>query len=229
MRIADALNYVDLRELTAEIEGLKKGILLGVPAFIHCRKGLLGGACVFLILLIVIYLLGFGRGSVDETKPEPSREITKIRKGREAEDNLTEKQQIKNILKEALIYEIEIYTHPEEVDETKLNDYWVPEEQGGLAIIKVKKAIQNLRAEGWHYGPESKNETFIFNVIHLDPSGKDADVKTRESWYLPMYDSNGKRVKERYPWLGLSTFTYTLTKLNGKWLIQSTDVPYAPH
>lgn len=32
--------------------------------------------------------------------------------------------------KEAPFYEIEIYTHPEDFDETKLNAYWVPEKIG---------------------------------------------------------------------------------------------------
>src|SRR5205085_11338198 len=104
-----------------------------------------------------------------------------------------------------------------------LNSYWLPAEHGGQTAQDVEDTIQGLLEDHRYYGPESRSESFEFLAVRL--SGDRAEVDTREHWYMPFYNEDGSLVAGRNPQQAW-TATYTLRKLNGKWLIQETTLPY---
>src|SRR2546429_5850585 len=135
-----------------------------------------------------------------------------------------EEEKLKSFLEESQSFELTIYANPRDFNRTKLNNYWVPIEQGGQAAEDIENAVQRLLARGWYYGKESKFESFEFESVVI--SGDKAEVKTRERWYLPIYhDKDGSPVTERKAEQSWEA-TYFLQKVNGKWLIKDTTLPY---
>lgn len=195
-----------------------------VTVFNDKKKKLLVGAFALLVLIGMYFLsVRFGTISDAENEQKLSNQIK--------EQPLTaglphERQSVKNPLREILLYEIEIYKTPNKVDMSSFTDYWVPEEKGGKAIIKVKTAIRRLKDNGLYYGTETNNSELTFTTIQIFPSGDYAEVQTRERWYLPLYNSKGQRVTTRNPAFS-GIFTYTLRRFDGKWLLQDSNVPYA--
>ena len=96
----------------------------------------------------------------------------------------------------------------------------------GKAAKDIECAVERLVQEGRYYGSDSKLESFEFDSVHV--SGDQAEASTREAWYLPLYTSkDNSRIKERkaeQSW----TAKYYLKRINGRWLIQDTTLPYKP-
>lgn len=135
-----------------------------------------------------------------------------------------EEETVKRLLKESLLYELNLYINPTAFNRSQLDAYWLPVEQGGKTTKDVDCALQSLLFQGWHYGKESKYETFEFESTNV--SGDRAEIKTREKWYLPLYSAKDESlVKERRRYQEWQP-TYFLWKVNGKWLIQDSTIPY---
>jgi hypothetical protein len=118
-----------------------------------------------------------------------------------------------------------VYVFPSTFDKALLAKYWVPESKGGKAIIQVENSVRRLLDRRWHYAKESANEQFDIRSIVVFAPGDVADVRTRERWYVPMTDEEGRLVKERDSILEFPC-TYRLLKIDGRWLIQKSSCPY---
>ena len=138
----------------------------------------------------------------------------------------TDESQIRKVLRDSQFIEmLTIYTHPKTFDKTLLDKYWVPADRGGDAVEKVQASVRRLLDKGWHYGDDSENEQFEIRSLQILSSGDEAEVRTRERWYMPMVDEAGNRVKERNPVLEFPV-RYRLRKIDGRWLVQWSSGPY---
>lgn len=180
------------------------------------------------LLPVVLEVLGTNVEEVGKvclkSESDSQRQEVRAKEQPARTDVLDEEQEIINALQKILLYELELYKNPDEFDETELSRYWIPIENSGKAIKKVVKAVNRLKRYGLHYGSESCYEKLTFNSVKI-PSNKYADIQTTETWYFPVYDSQGERtaMPPRYENLN---YTYTLRKLNGKWLLYSTTAEY---
>lgn len=136
------------------------------------------------------------------------------------------KEEIRRVVTDSQLNEtLKIYVYPSNFDRSLLGRYWVPESKGGKAIVKIENSVRRLVDRGWHYDKESANEKLDILSIKVWPQGNVADVRTHERWYVPMVDAEGMPVKDREPFLEYSC-TYRLLRVDGKWLIMTTTVPY---
>jgi hypothetical protein len=136
--------------------------------------------------------------------------------------------EIKRIVRESQDYEyFTIYTNPATFDKAKLGKYWAPERLGGKEVSRIEAGVNRLIAKGWHYGRESRTDLFEFQSVSLVSPGDVAIVATKEIWYLPLYDQDGNRVKDRQPRVGPFQIQYTLKKIGSNWLITESSTPRA--
>ena len=135
-----------------------------------------------------------------------------------------EMEMIRRVVRESQEYEALVaYTDPDAFNERTLSKYWLDEPQGGRDIKRVKNSLGKLRDEGRRYGKESKLVSFDVLDVNWLLFTNTAEVKTKESWFLPMYYRDGKPYP-RIPEQGWDGF-YVLRKVNGAWLIQSATLP----
>lgn len=140
-------------------------------------------------------------------------------------NNENDEEQIKKVVIDSQMNEVlSIYVNPKTFSEDDLNKYWLPPELGGTGSERIKKSVKRLREKRWRYGDDSKVE--LFEILSVNISGDEAEVRTSERWFLPLYDYDGNRIMERNPYLSLGRVNYKLRKVNGKWLIQDTTAPY---
>jgi DNA-binding winged helix-turn-helix (wHTH) protein len=133
--------------------------------------------------------------------------------------------EVKRVVKESQVFEtLGIYVNPNGFDETKLNEYWLPAEQGGKAILQVNKQIASLRGKGRHFGEESELRQFEFRDVRIHAGREYAEVRTEEKWYVPLYEADGSRVMDKNPILAYPV-DYMLRKVNGKWLLEENGTP----
>lgn len=118
-----------------------------------------------------------------------------------------------------------IYVNPKTFDQALLAKYWVPENRGGQAIVKVQSSVQRLLDKKWRYANDSANELFEIRDIRIFPPGDVAEVRTRERWYVPMIDEHGRLVRERDSVLEFPV-RYRLLKKDGRWLILTSSAAY---
>lgn len=138
----------------------------------------------------------------------------------------TAEEEIRRVVTESQLYEtLFIYGNPAGFDKGKLLEYWVPESKGGKAIVQVQNAVRRLLDRRWHYSKESKNEEFVIRSITFFAPGDVADVTTRERWYVPMVDEQGRLVKDREATLEYS-IRYRVVKIDGRWLLLLNSTPY---
>lgn len=176
------------------------------------------------IILVTIGILTTHRGSkidVNTEIPTPKQPVV-------YEPSASEKQEISNVVKQAEFYEnMTIYVLPASFQKAQLAPYWIND---GTAAQEIEKSVQRLLHhdnKGWHYGKDSRVETFDVRSVKIIPPGNTAEVDTEESWYLPLYDADGRKVAGRNPFFPPSPIHYSLRKERGKWLIQSTSTAYA--
>lgn len=163
-----------------------------------------------------------GGGSLNSVASAPQNRQAILR----YQANESDKEEIRKVVNDSQLNEmLVIYVSPSSFDKSLLTKYWVPENKGGKAIIQVESSVRRLVDRGWHYDKESANEQLdIWSMIVFAP-GDVADVRTRERWYAPMVDEEGRIVKERDSILAFPC-TYRLLKIGGKWLIQKSSCPY---
>jgi hypothetical protein len=187
---------------------------------------------VFQICLIVGTLLicvGFGLLLSDIRKSPLQTPVDPITGGVNSTSSFSfaDEAAIKRTLKDAVIFEcLTIYRLPEDFQtkyRNELSRYWLPIEQGGKAVEAIEASVLRLIRKGWRYGAASANEAFERRSIRI--IGESAKVSTRERWYLPITDKDGKAVEKRN---AIQTWhvDYVLKKVNGQWLIADSTAPY---
>jgi hypothetical protein len=125
-------------------------------------------------------------------------------------------------LKESQVHEfLEMYRDPKKANEADLQRYWL---LGSEALSDVKTCLSRLLKSGEHYGAGSRLLTFEFRYGLL--FGDRAEIGTREHWLLFLVHSDGSAVRERNVDLGPYELEYTLRKVKGVWLVESTTTPY---
>jgi len=180
--------------------------------------------------LAALLCISFGVLIRSKTNPKQMVEAEKYAtKGGDQSGSLSfiDEAEAKDRLKQAIRFEmLSIYEKPESFNEykPKLSDYWLPIEQGGKSVEKIQNSVTNLLRHGWRYREDSRCDVFDVRSVHV--SGSSIDVTTRESWYVPVINSTGDLVIERNPnqrW----DITYKLRRVNGTWLIEDSNAPYA--
>jgi hypothetical protein len=137
-----------------------------------------------------------------------------------------DEEEVRNVVRESQLYEmLVIYTNPRSFNKSMLDKYWVSANEGGKAAELIEASVRNLVNQGLSYGKESILEGFQIHKVNISPSGDRAEVETQESWYVPLYDERGRWVAGQSPSLALKP-EYTLVKINGRWLILESSVPY---
>ena len=139
---------------------------------------------------------------------------------------LTEKDStsIRQLVEDASMVELRAYQNPEHFQIDLLKDYFVPSTDGGRAAEKIKNSIKRLRTKQLKYGPDARCEHF--EVINIQFYASEvAEVITKEIWFFPYHNAHGLLRNQRNPRMGWQP-TYLVRKINGKWLIHDTTVPY---
>lgn len=136
--------------------------------------------------------------------------------------------EIKRVLRDSQMYEsLVIYERPKDFDRAVLNKFWLSSEKGGKAMEKIEASIRRLLTKKWHYGEESRLEMLEYKYCRIYYPGNSAEVGTTEKWYLPVYHENGSRILEKNVFLGPLDVDYFFVKIDGRWLLQSNNAPYA--
>jgi hypothetical protein len=135
--------------------------------------------------------------------------------------------EIERAVYEAQVFEnLELYCNPKSLRQEKLEQYFVPERDGGEAVKDVVAAVRRQIDRSLRYGQDSRLDTFVVLRSSLSSDGERGQVRVRERWHLPTYRSDGTRVFEKRADFD-HEIDYTLRKIGGRWRIQSTTTPYA--
>ena len=71
-----------------------------------------------------------------------------------------------------------------------------------------------------HYGDETKCEQFDFQTVDINTADDLATVKTLETWFVALYQTDGTLIRNRT--VGPYFVNYTLRKIGGRWLIEKS-------
>ncbi len=187
-------------------------------------------AVVAVVLLIVssVYFL-HNRSTLHVASGGPSGTIAVTSTDANGGDPVlnTEQQSIAALVKQAEIYEcLGIYGNPKKFKPNMLSRYWVPNSSAAEAVIACVKRLDHTKGGPCYYGKGSRYVTFNVRSVQINPSGTTATVKTTESWYLPLYNYKGVRIRKQPAFIPEYPITYVMTKVNGKWLMESNGTWY---
>ena len=88
--------------------------------------------------------------------------------------------EIRRVLEASQKYEsLVIYRDPANVDEEKLNEYWLSPDDFGIEVDmrNIRTGIARLLRDSSHYGPETRNEQFEIHEVQIDAAaGTHADT-----------------------------------------------------
>lgn len=132
--------------------------------------------------------------------------------------NDTDEAEIRALVFEARSYEtLVIYENPSSLNEIRLDLFWTTD---SFDRGSIRSNASQLVRDGDYYGRESKNERFEFQTIEISSDGKYAVVRTLEKWFIAEYNKNGTlpQFKTEGPYF----VTYTLRKINERWLIDKS-------
>lgn len=128
---------------------------------------------------------------------------------------------------EAQVFEnLQLYCNPASLRQEVVEQYFVPEREGGEAVKDVLAAVRRQIDRGLRYGQDSRLDSFVVLRSSVSSDGKRGQVRVRERWYLPTYRNDGSRAAEKRADFDHEV-DYTLRKIGDKWRIQSTTTPYA--
>ncbi len=140
----------------------------------------------------------------------------------------SEQKEIAGTVKNAVKYEsLSIYADPSSFDKKNLTKFWITNSTATQSIVGSVKKLKNHKEGPWFYGNGSRLVSYNIRFVTIGANGNTATVGTKESWYLPLYDSKGKRVPNKNPYIPPYSVQYVLQKVNGRWLIQSDTTWYA--
>jgi DNA-binding winged helix-turn-helix (wHTH) protein len=138
----------------------------------------------------------------------------------------SDQEAITQLIGESQKYEsLILYVSPQSFSEADLPQYWLPPEQGGKEILKVRSSLKRLQEKNLRYGDESRTERFEFRYVRVFSPRDYAEAGTVERWYLPLYRADGSRVEGRNEYLGPYEVDYALRKVDGRWMIEETSTP----
>jgi hypothetical protein len=175
------------------------------------------GLCALAVTIGALANLGSNvfLGYVLKSKDEPSAAAASSRN-----EISPDEQEITRVITESQRRKyVEYFSHPNDLEATQLTDYWVPTEEGGVALQPILTSAKRLGRGGIRYGSESRAERFKVASIEL-LSPEFARATTTETWFLPAYGRGGERVQGCTPYFNGSGL-YELRKLHSRWLIQS--------
>lgn len=140
-----------------------------------------------------------------------------------------DEQEIRRVIEESQKFEsMVLYKNPKDFQEAQLAKYWMPDTDfnSEFDMKKVRSGVQRLVKEEKYYGNETKPEQFEFESVEINESKDFAVVKTLEKWFIAEYHlENGTLLKNKT--VGPYFVTYTLRKINGKWLIEKSNTARA--
>ncbi len=111
--------------------------------------------------------------------------------------------------------------------EAHLAKYWMPETDfnSDFDIKKIRAGVQRLVNEEKYYGQETKPEQFEIESVEINEAKDFAIAKTLEKWFIAEYRKDGTLLKNKT--VGPYFVTYTLRKIDGKWLIDKSNTARA--
>ena len=136
--------------------------------------------------------------------------------------------EIRRVLDASQKYEsLVIYRDPANVDESKLNEYWLSPDDFGIEVDmrNIRTGIARLLRDSSYYGPETRNEQFEIHEVQIDPRGEFATAKTLEKWFIAEYRNDGTLVKNKT--VGPYFVHYILHKHGGRWKIKNSSTARA--
>lgn len=135
-----------------------------------------------------------------------------------------DEHEIRRVVEESQKYEsLVLYRDPEAIDENKINEYWLGEQDFGaeVDIRRIRAGIDRLKRNGKRYGPETKNEQFEFQFVEINKDRDFATVKTLERWFISEYQTDGTLIRNKT--VGPYFVHYILRKVNGEWKIERSS------
>ncbi|HMO82312.1 MAG TPA: winged helix-turn-helix domain-containing protein [Pyrinomonadaceae bacterium] len=142
--------------------------------------------------------------------------------------NIDETAEIKRVLEASQKYEsLVLYRDPRNIDEAKLNEYWLSEQEYGAEVDlrRIRAGADRLSRENKYYGAESRCEQFEIQSIEISKGGDFATAKTLEKWFLAEYHTDGTLVKNKT--VGPYFVHYILRKDGGQWKIEKSSTARA--
>lgn len=136
--------------------------------------------------------------------------------------------EIRRVVEESQKYEsLVIYRNPDNLDESKIKEYWLGEQEFGaeVDIRRIRAGIDRLKRDGKRYGPETKNEQFEFQFVEINKDRDFATVKTLERWFISEYQTDGTLIRNKT--VGPYFVNYILRKVDGKWKIERSSTARA--
>jgi hypothetical protein len=177
-------------------------------------RGRMKGFALALVCAVFLALVTVSAGAVEECAPQQKASPT------------GDEEEIRRVVTDSQFNEmLVIYVNPKTFDQALLAKYWVPENRGGQAVVKVQSSVQRLLDKKWRYANDSANELFEIRDVRIFPPGDMAEVRTRERWYVPMVDEQGRLVQARDSVLEFPV-RYRLLKIDGRWLLLTSSAAY---
>lgn len=193
------------------------------------RRNIFVGVLAVVLLTVSSVLFLHNRSTLHVASGAPSGTIPVTSTDANGGDPVLnpEQQSIAALVKQAEIYEcLGIYGHPTKFKTDMLRRYWVPNSTAAEAVIACVKRLDHTKGGPCYYGKGSRYVTFNVRSVQINPSGTTATVKTTESWYLRMYNAKGVRIRKQPAFIPEYPITYVMTKVNGKWLMESNGTWY---
>ncbi len=109
-------------------------------------------------------------------------------------------EEVRRVLEESQKYEsLVIYRDPGNVDEDKIEEYWLTQREYGpeLDVRNVRAGIDRLQRDNAHYGPETRCEQFEIHEVDINSDRNFATAKTLEKWFIAEYKTDGTLVKNK--------------------------------
>jgi DNA-binding winged helix-turn-helix (wHTH) protein len=139
-----------------------------------------------------------------------------------------DEREIRRVLEESQRFEsLVMYRFPNDFDQSKIDEYWLSEEQYGVDVDRrrINAGLSRLKAEDRHYGPESKCEQFEIQSVEVNTAGDFATAKTLEKWFTAEYQNDGTLIKNKT--VGPYFVHYILLKVDGRWKVKVSSTARA--
>jgi hypothetical protein len=198
------------------------GRIIGVKSIERGQKkvpwifslNILGGTLAILSIVTTTSFFLSSRTGTVQAPPQSSFQ--------KAIDYAYEKPEIEHVIRESQVYETTfVLANPTFFDPRELDRYWVPTEQGGLAVRKVEEAVRELSKRSIRFGKDTHPEVFEITSINISDTGDYAEATAHERWFVRLYrEGVGPLNVENFsPQRSALNGTYQLRKMGGRWLI----------
>lgn len=123
---------------------------------------------------------------------------------------------LEKVVSQGMLAEFNAYMALPEIDLAGLQPWFV---ENSPAMLEISEVVKGCGRRGWHLGNPMNPSTFrLLSVVVKSVSGDDAEVATREYWYLRWWDR--RREKYTYPYRETNQQLYILNRnAAGEWKI----------